>query len=98
MEAAYARVSDDPFLVLPAPLSQVFVDGLPLAQVRIDQPVNKLVNLSLDTLGHISYHHLLKLTLDPVLTEQVKNTCQAESLVKVFIPAFFHLEQDIFNI
>ena len=81
-----------------APLGQVLVHDLPVAELGPDEPVDQLVDLALDLLRRVRHDLLLELLLHPPLVEQVHDAAQADRVVEVIVPAAFHLDERLLDV
>ena len=98
VEAARVVVADDAVAVLAAALGEVLGDGLPLPQVRVDQPVDQLADLALDLLRRVGDDLLLEPLLHPAAVEQVHDPADAHRVVEELVAALLHLEEDAVDV
>ena len=72
--------------------------GLPLPQIRRDEPVDELSHFVLDLLRGIADDVLLEALLDAAPVQQVHDPADPDRVVEVLVPPPLHLQQDAIEI
>ena len=98
MEIARAIAANNTIFVLAPTVSNMLGDGLPLAQVGINAPVDHLGNFFLNALGHIADNLHFKFALDTLFLDQIENAPQPYGFIEIGLAALLHLVEHIIYI
>jgi len=98
VEALLERTGWQPVAMRNAPLCELFVDGLPLPELGIDQPIDQFAHLALEALRSVADDLRFEFPRDARLVEQVRHPADPQGLVEVVVAAALHLDQDLLDV
>src|SRR4029079_15096201 len=81
-----------------APLCEMGADGLPLAEILVDQPVNQLIDAAFNLPWRIGNDPIFELFLNAGTIEEIDDPSDAQRIFEERVTARLHFKQDLLDV